>query len=292
MNARTLNVRETLKLPIENLNMSVKATYALQRAGLRTVVDLVQASENWLLHNAVPRTVINEVQQRLSELSLHLDMEPGVVAGILTGGLDTPRPGAKPVLVEAPKPAVSEVSEPQRAFLCRVRDAHEDVYLTALSGHERRTAHRLFDAGLVAIDDTRGGITITPEGRKIADAGPVPIRAKERRRLKLSGAKPKSAVADPVVGEKVEKPAAVDAKVEKPESAEERPSMTVKFAVAPEPSNVKAFPQALAFLHPKNREKAEALAEAYGISVESVINVALSDLFDAKLSALRDATDE
>ena len=39
----------------------------------------------------------------------------------------------------------------------------------------------------------------------------------------------------------------------------------------------------------KNREKLEALAAAYGITEESVLNVCVSDSFDAKVANMNDA---
>ena len=38
-----------------------------------------------------------------------------------------------------------------------------------------------------------------------------------------------------------------------------------------------------------NYEKLEALSEAYGISLEGVLNVAISDQFDSKIASMRDA---
>jgi hypothetical protein len=38
-----------------------------------------------------------------------------------------------------------------------------------------------------------------------------------------------------------------------------------------------------------NIEKLEALADAYGVSLEAAVNIAVSDAYDAKVAALRDA---
>ena len=43
------------------------------------------------------------------------------------------------------------------------------------------------------------------------------------------------------------------------------------------------------FLSEENHEKLEALSEAYGISVEGVLNVAISDQYDSKIASMRDA---
>jgi hypothetical protein len=42
-------------------------------------------------------------------------------------------------------------------------------------------------------------------------------------------------------------------------------------------------------LSEENYEKLEALAEAYGISIEGVLNVAISDQYDSKIASMRDA---
>ena len=47
-----------------------------------------------------------------------------------------------------------------------------------------------------------------------------------------------------------------------------------------------------AFLAKANREKLGALAEAWGISEDAALNVAVSEQFDLKLSQLRDAEGE
>ena len=39
-----------------------------------------------------------------------------------------------------------------------------------------------------------------------------------------------------------------------------------------------------------NYDKLDALAEAYGITVEGILNVAISDQFDSKIASMRDAS--
>ena len=41
-----------------------------------------------------------------------------------------------------------------------------------------------------------------------------------------------------------------------------------------------------------NIEKLEALAEVYGISKDGIVNMAISDLFDSKVGAVREAEGE
>ena len=43
------------------------------------------------------------------------------------------------------------------------------------------------------------------------------------------------------------------------------------------------------FFSEDNFEKLEALSEAYGIPIEGVLNVAVSDQFDSKIASMRDA---
>jgi len=45
----------------------------------------------------------------------------------------------------------------------------------------------------------------------------------------------------------------------------------------------------LQFFSEDNFEKLEALSEAYGIPIEGVLNVAVSDQFDSKIASMRDA---
>lgn len=64
-----------LNTPIRELNLGVRANNCLEHAGIRTVRDLVQYSEDQLMDiRNFGETTLDEVRQKLGEMSLHLGM--------------------------------------------------------------------------------------------------------------------------------------------------------------------------------------------------------------------------
>jgi DNA-directed RNA polymerase subunit alpha len=72
-----------LKMPIADLDLSVRASNCLESAKIDTVADLVQLSEQDLLKvRSFGKTSLREVKRKLADMGLHLDMDlPAEVAG-------------------------------------------------------------------------------------------------------------------------------------------------------------------------------------------------------------------
>ena len=65
-----------LKMPISDLELSVRANNCLESTELQTVADLVANSETDLLKvRSFGKTSLREVKRKLTELGLSLDME-------------------------------------------------------------------------------------------------------------------------------------------------------------------------------------------------------------------------
>lgn len=64
-----------LRMPVSELNLSVRASNCLESANIRTVADLVRRSENEMLEvRAFGKTSLREVKAKLEELGLSLGM--------------------------------------------------------------------------------------------------------------------------------------------------------------------------------------------------------------------------